>query len=143
MAEVTLSAGTCAASSRQVHAGVYASYFKYELNGATLSNSNLICMGYIPQGVTVLDGWIWGSTANLGTYKVGTYASISALSTTISMTAGGVTRFTGFVPRQFSVSADAEGNLARIAVVVKTVAISATITGSLNMCLILAKDVTV
>mgnify|MGYP000393742891 CR=1 FL=1 len=128
-----------AANSRQVHAGVYASYFKYELNGATLSNSNLICMGYIPQGVTVLDGWIWGTTANLGTYKVGTFASISALSTTISMTAGGVTRFTGFVPRQFSLSADAEGNL-KIPIVVKTVAISATITGSLNMYLILAKD---
>lgn len=140
MAEVTLSAATCQKEPRQPHVGTYAAYFKYELNGVTLSNSNLICMGYIPQGVTVVDGWIWGSTANLGTYKVGTYASISALSTTISMTAGGITRFTGFVPRQFSLSADAEGNLSRIAVVVKTVAISATITGSLNMCLILAKD---
>lgn len=140
MAGITLSAGTTLKEPRQTHEGNYTVYFKYELQGKTLSASDLIFMGYIPQGVTVLDGWIWGTTANLATYKVGTNASISALSTTISMTAGGITRFSGFVPRQFSLSADAEGNLSKIAIVVKTVACSVTITGSLNMCLVLAKD---
>jgi hypothetical protein len=139
MAEVTLSAGTCAKEPRNNHAGNYTQYFKYELNGVTLSASHRIFMGYIPQGVTVLDGWIWGLTANLATYKVGTSASISALSTAISCSAAGVVRFSGFVPRQFSISADAEGNH-KVPIVVKMVACSATITGSLNMCLILAKD---
>ena len=140
MADVTLSAGTCAKNSREVHAGVYSAYFKYELQGVTLSASNVVVMGYIPQGVTVLDGWIWGLTSNLATQKVGTIASISALSGAISCSAAGVTRFAGFVPRQFSISADAEGNLARIPIAVKMVACSATITGSLNLVLILSKD---
>jgi len=142
MADVTLSAGTCANMPRQVHEGNYTAYFKYELNGLTLSASHIIVMGYIPPGVTVLDGFIWGLTANLATHKVGTMLSISALSTTISNTAGGVTRFLG-VPRQFSLSADAEGNISKIPICVKMVACTATVTGSLNLCLILAKDVTV
>jgi len=140
MAGITLSAGTSLKEPRQLHEGNYTVQFKYELNGKTLSASDYIIMGYIPQGVTVIDGWIWGTTADLATYKVGTVASISALSTTISMTAGGITRFSGFVPRQFSVSADAEGNLSKIAIAVKTVACTATITGSLNMILICCKD---
>ena len=140
MAGITLSAGTSLKTPRQVHAGNFSIQLKYELNGATLSASDMIVMGYIPQGVTVIDGYIWGTTADLATYKVGTFASISALSTTISMTAGGITRFSGFTPRQFSVSADAEGNLSKIAIVVKTVACTATITGSLNMILICTKD---
>ena len=105
MAGITLSAGTSLKEPRQLHEGNYTVQFKYELNGKTLSASDYIIMGYIPQGVTVIDGWIWGTTGDLATYKVGTVASISALSTTISMTAGGITRFSGFVPRQFSVSA--------------------------------------
>lgn len=140
MANITLSAGTCAKTAREVHEGNYAAYFKYELNGVTLSASHVIVMGYIPQGVTVLDGWIWGLTSNLATHKVGTMASASALSGAISNSAAGITRFAGFVPRQFSISADAEGNLAKIPVVVKMLACSATITGSINLCLILAKD---
>ena len=140
MAGITLSAGTTLKEPRQLHEGNYTVQFKYELNGKTLSASDYIIMGYIPQGVTVIDGYIWGTTADLATYKVGTVASISALSTTISMTAGGITRFSGFVPRQFSVSADAEGNLSKIAIAVKTVACTATITGSLNMILICCKD---
>jgi len=140
MAGITLSAGTSLKEPRQLHEGNYTVQFKYELNGKTLSASDYIIMGYIPQGVTVIDGYIWGTTADLATYKVGTVASISALSTTISMTAGGITRFSGFVPRQFSVSADAEGNLSKIAIAVKTVACTATITGSLNMILICCKD---
>jgi hypothetical protein len=142
MAGITLSAGTAVNAPRQNHAGNYTVYFKYELNGKTLSASDLICMGYIPANTTIIDGWIWGVTGTLATYKVGTAASISALSTTISMTGGGITRFSGFVPRQFSLSADAEGNL-KVGIWVKTVACTATITGSLNMCLILAKDQTV
>jgi hypothetical protein len=140
MAGITLSAGTSLKEPRQLHEGNYTVQFKYELNGKTLSASDYIIMGYIPQGVTVIDGYIWGTTGDLATYKVGTVASISALSTTISMTAGGITRFSGFVPRQFSVSADAEGNLSKIAIAVKTVACTATITGSLNMILICCKD---
>jgi hypothetical protein len=140
MAGITLSAGTTLKEPRQLHEGNYTVQFKYELNGKTLSASDYIIMGYIPQGVTVIDGYIWGTTGDLATYKVGTVASISALSTTISMTAGGITRFSGFVPRQFSVSADAEGNLSKIAIAVKTVACTATITGSLNMILICCKD---
>jgi len=140
MAGITLSAGTSLKEPRQLHEGNYTVQFKYELNGKTLSASDYIIMGYIPQGVTVIDGYIWGTTADVATYKVGTVASISALSTTISMTAGGITRFSGFVPRQFSVSADAEGNLSKIAIAVKTVACTATITGSLNMILICCKD---
>ena len=140
MAGITLSAGTSLKEPRQLHEGNYTVQFKYELNGKTLSASDYIIMGYIPQGVTVIDGYIWGTTGDLATYKVGTVASISALSTTISMTAGGITRFSGFVPRQFSVSADAEGNLSKIAIAVKTVACTATITGSLNMILICTKD---
>ena len=140
MAGITLSAGTSLKTPRQIHEGNFSIQLKYELNGATLSASDMIVMGYIPQGVTVIDGYIWGTTADLATYKVGTFASISALSTTISMTAGGITRFSGFVPRAFSVSADAEGNLSKIAIVVKTVACTATITGALNMILICTKD---
>ena len=140
MAGITLSAGTSLKTPRQVHTGNFSIQLKYELNGATLSASDMIVMGYIPQGVTVIDGYIWGTTGDLATYKVGTFASISALSTTISMTAGGITRFSGFTPRAFSVSADAEGNLSKIAIVVKTVACTATITGSLNMILICTKD---
>ena len=140
MADVTLSAATCAKEPRQVHEGNYTAYFKYELNGVTLSASHVIVMGYIPQGVTVLDGWIWGLTSNLATHKVGTVASASALSGAISNSAAGITRFAGFIPRQFSLSADAEGNISKIPICVKMLACSATITGSINLCLVLAKD---
>jgi len=139
MADVTLSAATCAKEPRQVHEGNYAAYFKYELNGVTLSASHVIVMGYIPQGVTVLDGFIWGLTSNLATHKVGTIASASALSSVISNSAAGITRLVG-VPRQFSLSADAEGNISKVPIAIKMLACSATITGSINLCLILAKD---
>jgi hypothetical protein len=142
MAGATVTAGTIINTPRSVHEGNFSIYMKYECNGTTISASDNIVMGYIPSNVTVLDGYIWGSIASAGTFKVGTSASISALSTTISMTAGGVTRFLG-IPRQFSLSADAEGNLSKIGIMVKCVAGTTTVTGSLNMILICAKDVTV
>lgn len=142
MAGATVTASTIINTPRNVHAGNYSVHFKYQCNGTTISSSDIIMMGYIPSNVTVLDGYVWGSIASLGTFKVGTSASISALSTTISMTAGGVTHFAG-VPRQFSLSADAEGNLSKIGVFVKCVAGTTTTTGSLNMVLILSKDVTI
>jgi hypothetical protein len=142
MAGSTVTAGSIINTPRSNHEGNYAIHFKYECNGTTISASDIMMMGYIPSNVTVLDGYIWGSIASLGTFKVGTSASISALSTTISMTAGGVTHFAG-VPRQFSLSADAEGNLSKIGIFVKCVAGTTTVTGSLNMVLICCKDVTI
>lgn len=137
----TLTAGTYATPvTRQVHEGVYAQYLKYEANGTSMSAGDIILMGYIPQGSTVLDVIIWGSwSSGASTIKVGSQTSISALGTTTTITAAGVNHMVGFVPRRFSLSSDAEGNL-RVPIAAKIVAGTSTVTGSLNILLIMSES---
>ena len=141
MAATTVTASTVVNEPREIHEGNFSVYFKYNVNGTTISTGDIIMMGYIPQGVTVLDGYIWGTISSAGTVDVGTSASISALCSAITLSAAGMNRCVA-IPRQFSLSADAEGKH-RIGIFVKAAAVTSTVTGSLNMLLICSKDVTV
>lgn len=141
----TLTAGTFQTSpvTPNIHAGSYPAYYKYEANGTSMSAGDIVLLGYIPQGTTVIDAYIWGSwSSGAATIKLGSQASISALGTTTTISAAGVNRMVGFVPRRFSLSADAEGNL-RVPIAAKIVAGTSTVTGSLNLMLILSNSVRV
>lgn len=137
----TLTAGTYASPNvREVETGNFSVYFKYELNGVSLSVGDTLLMGYIPQNVTVIDGFVWGAwSSGAGTFDLGSQASISALQSAITCTAGGVNRGTTIIPRRFSLSADAEGNL-RVPIAIKIIAGTSTVTGSLNVMLICTRS---
>ena len=140
MAGATLTASTAVEPARTNAVGNFSQYYHFKLNGSTLTANDMILMGYIPQNVTVLDGYIWGTVAStLSTLRLGTSASTTAISTAITLTSAGVTRISG-PPRRFSLSADAEGNL-RIPIFATITAGTSTITGSINLVLIMAQDV--
>jgi hypothetical protein len=137
----TLTAGTYSTpNTREVHEGNFTQYFKYEAKGDTCSAGAIVLLGYIPQNVTVIDCYVWGALASTATtVDIGSQASTSALGTATSISAAGISRMNGFVPRRFSLSADAEGSL-RVPIVAKLVALTTTQTGSLNVMLIMTKD---
>lgn len=137
MAIVTQSAATCANAPRFINRGVFGQLFRYEYNGTSLSVSDLVFMGYIPQGVTVLSAWIWGTdSSGGGTFKIGVGTTDTALSTAVTMSASGINWNIGTVPKAFSLSSDAEGNL-RIPVTVTKAAGTSTVTGSINLFLLM------
>lgn len=126
-----------------VHAGSYPVYFRFQADGTSVSAGDAIKLGWIPQGVTVIDAFVWGAFSSVGTtVKLGSAASVSALGTTTTISAAGMNRMVGFVPRQFSLSADAEGNL-RVPIQAKIAAGTSTVTGSINVLLILSNSVTI
>lgn len=137
----TLTAASYATpTTRSIHARNFSQYLKYELNGTNLAANDIVLMGYIPQGTTVIDAIVWGSwSSGAATIKVGSQTSISALGTTTTITAAGVNRLVGFVPRRFSLSSDAEGQL-RIPIAVKVAGGTTTNTGSLNLLLVLSNS---
>ena len=138
MAASTLTASTAVDQARTVATGNFSQYFHFKLNGNTLTANDMILLGYIPQNVTVLDGMVWGTISGTTAFRLGTSASTTAISTALSITAGGVNRISG-PPRRFSLSADAEGNL-RIPIFATITAGTVTVTGSLNLVLIMAQD---
>lgn len=140
MAIVTVSAATTLNPARVLSAGLWAANFKYEYNGASLSVSDLVILGYIPQGAIVVDWYAWGSEAGGGTnttFRFGVGTTDNALSAAIAISATGIVRAgTTFVPKAFSLSADAEGQL-RIPVTATKAAGTSTVTGSINLTLLL------
>lgn len=138
MAIVTVSAGTTLDPARVIHEGAFIKTFKYEHNGASLSVSDLVIMGYIAQGAIVHDAWIWGSDSSGGsTFKIGVGTTDNALSTAVTMSASGVNHMIGFAPKAFSLSSDAEGKLT-IQVTVTKAAGTSTVTGSINLSLLMS-----
>lgn len=138
MAATTLTASTAVDPPRTVHEGNFSQYYHFKLNGNTITANDMVLLGYIPQNVTVLDGMVWGTISGTTAFRLGTSASTTAISTALSITAGGVNRISG-PPRRFSLSADAEGNL-KIPIFATFTAGTSTITGSLNLVLIMAAD---
>lgn len=139
MAATTVtSATTFLSPARQLHAGVWAQKFNYKYNGVTLSASDVIFLGYIPQGAIVLDGQAWGGDGATGTtFKFGVQGSEAAFAGTTTISVSGVARFgVSSVPKAFSLSSDAQGNL-QIVVTATKVAGTSTITGCVNLTLLL------
>lgn len=136
----TLTASTYSVPvTNNIHAGNFSAHFKYQANGTSVSAGDTIKLGYIPQGVTVIDAYVWGAFGAAPTVKLGSAASISAIGTTTTISAAGMNRMVGFVPRRFSISADAEGVL-RVPIQATVVAGTSTVTGSLNVLLILTNS---
>jgi hypothetical protein len=126
-------------ATRFVHEGVYSMLFHYDYNGVSLSVSDIVVLGYIPQGAVVLDAYAWGSEAGGGTsttFKWGILGADTKFGTAAAINATGITRLTGFLPTACSLSADAEGNL-RIPIIVTKAAGTSTVTGSINLVLLL------
>ena len=96
---------------RFLHEGVFQQTFHYDYNGVSLSISDVVVIGYIQQGVQVLSGYAWGGGSSAGdTFRFGVGSTDNNLSTAIAVGATTVA-LAGFVPKAFSLSADAEGNL--------------------------------
>lgn len=135
MAGVTLSAANVERFvPRVVHEGIFSQTFRIDYNGMSISVSDIVVIGYLQPGVQVLSGFAWGGGSSAGdTFKFGVAGSDTALSTAIAVGATTVA-LAGFVPRTFSLSADAEGNL-RIPVWATKSTGTMTATGSLNLTL--------
>lgn len=125
---------------RSVHEGVYAQTFRYDYNGVTLSASDVVVIGYIAQGVQVLSGFAWGGDgATATTFRFGVGSTDNNLSTAVTISGGGTNPLIGFIPKQFSLSSDAEGNL-KLQVIATKAAGTSTITGSINLTLLLMNN---
>jgi hypothetical protein len=138
MAATTFSATNVERSPvRQLSEGLFAQTFRYDYNGtSTISASDVIVLGYINQGVRVVDGYAWGGDGATGTtFKFGIGATDNNLSTAVTLSAG-INRFIGFAPASFSLSADAEGNL-KLQIIATKAAGTSTVSGSVNLTLIM------
>lgn len=119
--------------------GVYSQTFRYDYNGVSLSVSDVVVIGYIGQGVQVLNGWAWGGGSSGGdTFRFGVGGTDNNLSTAIAVGANMVA-LAGFAPKQFSLSNDAEGNL-KLQVIATKATGTSTITGSINLLLLLQNN---
>jgi len=136
MATATITAGTLT-QARLCHDGLFAQTFHYQYNGVSLSVSNMVILGWVQPGVTVIDAVLWGTDGNAGTstFKIGTIAADTAIASATTIAAA-VTRPTTFVPVVLTISADAEGTLRVPITMTKSVGTS-TVTGSINLMLIL------
>jgi hypothetical protein len=122
---------------RSVHEGVFSQTFRFDYNGTSVSASDVVVIGYINQGVQVLSGYAWGAGSSGGdTWKFGVGATDNNLSTAVTLSGGGSNPLIGFIPKSFSLSSDAEGNL-KLQVIATKVAGTTTVTGSLNLTLIM------
>lgn len=133
----TITATTNFAQARQSTPGMYAVTFAYQYNGQAVAQNDVIILGYIPQDVDVLSGYVWGGESTTGplTLDLGGAATLSAIASALTVTAGGnPVPWKG--PVVFSLSADAEGKL-QVPVKVKKTNASATATGSINVTLFL------
>ncbi len=121
---------------RVLHEGVFSQTFRFDYNGTSVSISDVIVIGYIAQGVQVISGFAWGGGSSAGdTFKFGVGGTDNNLSTAIAVGATTVP-LAGFVPKSFSLSADAEGNL-KLQVIATKATGTSTVTGSLNLTLMM------
>jgi hypothetical protein len=137
MAGITISAANVDKFvPRVLHEGVFSQTFRIDYNGVSISISDVVVIGYIAQGVQVLSGFAWGGGSSAGdTFKFGVGAVDNNLSTAIAVGATTVP-LAGFVPKSFSLSSDAEGNL-KLQVIATKVTGTMTATGSLNLTLMM------
>lgn len=138
MAATTVTSASTFLQTRQLHAGTWAQKFTYKYNGITLSASDVIFLGQIPQGAIVLDGWAWGGDGGSATtFKFGYQGSEAAFAATTTISTSGVVRLgVSSIPKALSLSSDAQGQL-QIIITATKVAGTSTITGCVNLTLLM------
>lgn len=103
MATLTASAATAGAPARLDGCGAtWAMAFNYTAT-STLSNGDVVLMGKIAHGTTVLDGYVVQTDGDTGLLSAGITAVDSLLAST-SVSAGNLVRFTNGLPYTVSVS---------------------------------------
>lgn len=105
MATYTASSAQTTAVPRQLAKGTWTCVFGYN-NAATLSATDVILMGKIPHGATIVDGYVIQEAADTGLISVGIDSTTNLLAS-ISSSAGEMIRLNKGLPYTVSVSDDA------------------------------------
>jgi len=110
MATLTGTACASGVQPRAVRPGTWNVSFAYrssERGQASISDGDVILMGKIPHGATVIDGYVIQSGGDTGSISVGIDDSVADLAVSQSTSDGLVIRFTNGIPYTVSVSDDA------------------------------------
>lgn len=106
MATLTGTACASGVSPRSVVPGTFNVSFAYTAS-TTVSAGDVILLGKIPHGVTVLDGWLKQEGGDTGSVSLGIDDAVDDLAISQSTSAGAVIRLDHGIPYTVSVSDDA------------------------------------
>lgn len=103
MATLTASAATSGAAVRAYPSGkTWSMAFRYTAS-STLSNGDVILMGKVGHGTTILDGYVVQTDGDTGQLSAG-IATVDGLALSQSCSAGNLIRFTNGLPYTVSMS---------------------------------------